>query len=129
MPVKVAHQKDIAPLHMPGRDLQWIVTPETIGATMLSACILTAPPKSVVRPLHGHKDVEEALYVLQGEGEAWVDGERAPFTAGDAVMFPANSKHQIRNTGDKPMIIVCMFSAVTKPEAYVNYDRDVFAEG
>ena len=104
MPVKVAHQKDIAPVHMPGRDLQWIVTTDTIGATMLSACILTAPPKGVVRPLHGHKDVEEALFILQGEGEAWVDGERAPFTVGDAVMFPANSKHQIRNTGDIPMM-------------------------
>jgi mannose-6-phosphate isomerase-like protein (cupin superfamily) len=129
MPVKVAHLKDIAPVHMPGRDLQWIVNTQTIGATMVSACILTAPPKSVVRPLHGHKDVEEALYILQGQGEAWVDGDRAPFTAGDAVMFPANSKHQIRNTGDTPMVVVCMFSAVTKPEDYVNYDRDVFAEG
>ncbi len=128
MPVRVAHQKDIPPIHMPGRDLQWIVTPDTIGATMLSACILTAPPHSVVRPLHGHKDVEEALYILQGEGEAWVDGDVAPFAAGDAVMFPANSKHQIRNTGDAPMVIVCMFSAVTRPDAYVNYDRDVFAD-
>lgn len=128
MPVRIAHQKDIAPLHMPGRDLQWIVNTETIGATMVSACILNAPPKSVVRPLHGHKDVEEALYVMQGDGEAWVDGERAPFTAGDAVMFPANSRHQIRNTGDVPMIVVCMFSAVTKPEDYVNYDEDVFAK-
>jgi hypothetical protein len=24
--------------------------------------------------------------------------------------------------------VVCMFSAVTRPEAYVNYDRDVFSE-
>lgn len=129
MAVKIVSQKDIEPIQMSGRTLQWVVTPETIGAEMLSMALMDCAPGSVVKPLHSHKDIEEALYILQGEGEAWVDGETAFFQAGDVVLFPANSKHQVRNTGDQPLIAAAIFSDVTSPDSYVTYDRDVFAEG
>ncbi|NLA59095.1 MAG: cupin domain-containing protein [Firmicutes bacterium] len=126
MAVRVVSLDSIEPQRLPGRDLQWLVTPETIGAEQLSIAIMTCPGKSVVKPLHSHRDIEEVILILEGEGEAWVDGETATFKKGDAVLFPANSKHQVRNTGDGPLITASIFSAPTSPDSYIIYDEDVF---
>jgi mannose-6-phosphate isomerase-like protein (cupin superfamily) len=127
MPVKVVNQDDVRPLNLPGRSLQWIVTPETMGAKHLSIAIMKVPGQSVVRPLHAHRGIEEVILILQGEGEAWVDGEKAFFAKGDAVLFPADSRHQVRNTGNEELITASIFSAPTNPDAYIQYDEDVFA--
>lgn len=126
MAVKVVNIKDIETQHLPGRDLTWLVTKETIGAEKLSIAIMDCPAGSVVRPLHSHKDIEEIILILEGVGEAWVDGETAPFKKGDAVLFPANSKHQVRNTGNTSVITASVFSAPTSPENYVSYEEDAF---
>ncbi|HBT16178.1 MAG TPA: hypothetical protein DEB05_04390 [Firmicutes bacterium] len=126
MPVRVVSQRDIKPIKLPGRDLQWIVTPETIGGEKLSIAIMICPAKSVVRPMHSHKDIEEVILILEGQGEAWVDGEKASFKKGDAVLFPSNSKHQVRNTGNTSLITASIFSNPTKPDTYVLYDEDAF---
>lgn len=126
MAVRVVNIKDIETQHLPGRDLTWLVTKETIGAEKLSIAIMDCPAGAVVRPLHSHRDIEEIILILEGEGEAWVDGETAPFKKGDAVLFPANSKHQVRNTGNTSVITASIFSAPTNPENYVSYEEDAF---
>lgn len=128
MAVRIASQKDIEVLNLEGRDLQWIVTPETIGSEKLSIAIMNCPAGSIVRPMHSHKDIEEVILILEGEGEAYVDGDRAFFKKGDAVLFPVNSKHQVRNTGDGPLITASIFTPQTTPDSYVKYEEDAFAE-
>ena len=128
MPVNIVSESDIEPLKLPGRELQWIVTPETIGAERLSIAIMNCPAHSIVRPLHAHKGIEEVIFILQGEGEAWVDGDLGRFKKGDAVLFPVGSKHQVRNTGDEPLITASIFSDTTTPDSYIVYNEDVFGE-
>lgn len=128
MAIKIVNQEDVKVEHLIGRDLQWIVTPETIGAKKISIAIMNCPAGSIVRPLHGHKGVEEILLILKGEGEAWVDGETAFFKKGNAVLFPPDSKHQVRNTGSGPLITASIFSPSTSPETYTIYDEDGFTE-
>jgi quercetin dioxygenase-like cupin family protein len=107
---------------MPGRDLQWLPA----GSEKMSLLVMTCPAKSVVRPLHSHKGVEEILFILEGEGEAWVDGATGRFKTGDTVLFPADSKHQVRNVGESELIAVCIFSDTNAQDSYVNHDSDVF---
>ena len=128
MAVRKVSLQNIEPQHLEGRDLRWMVTSETIGAESLSIAIMNCFPRETVRPLHGHKDIEEIILILDGEGEAWVDGETATFKKGDAVLFPANSKHQVRNTGDIDLVTASIFSQPTRPDSYVIYDEDAFAE-
>ena len=127
MSVKVASVEDIAPIKLAGRELRWLVTPESVGAERLSIAIMNCHPHSVVRPMHAHRDIEEVILILDGEGEAWVDGDRAFFKKGDAVLFPANSRHQVRNTGGSPLRTASIFSAPTKPDDYIMYADDAFA--
>jgi len=122
MPVRVASLDKIPVQELPGRKLQWLVTPETLGVEKIGIAIMNCPAHSTVRPLHGHKDTEEVLLILAGQGEAWVDGETAPFKKGDAVLLPANSKHMVRNTGDEPLITASIFSPPTTPASYILHE-------
>jgi len=128
MPVKVVNQSQVKAVHLPGRDLSWIINDNTVGAEKMSIAIMNCPAKSIVRPVHAHKNIEEVILILEGEGEAWVDGEKAFFKKGDAVFFPANSKHQVRNTGDGTLVTASVFSEVTRPDSYIMYDEDAFKE-
>lgn len=127
MAVKIVNLRDIPKRELEGRVLQWITTPETVGAEMMSGLFMTCQPQAVVRPVHAHKDIEETVFVLQGAGEVWVDGEYSNFEKGDLIMFPANAKHQIRNTGDEPFLCYNTFSEVTSPDHYIMYDEDAFS--
>jgi len=117
---------EIEPTHLEGRDLRWLVTEETVGAKQMAIAVMNCFPKSVVKPLHAHKDIEEVIYILEGTGRCWIDGEIVSFQKGDAVFFPANSKHQVENTSDVELVTVCVFSQPTSPEQYIIYPESVF---
>jgi mannose-6-phosphate isomerase-like protein (cupin superfamily) len=124
MGIRIASLSDVPAQKLPGRELQWLVTPETIGAEKISMAVMDCPPGSTVRPLHSHRDIEEILFILEGEGEAWVDGEVAPFKQGDAVLFPVNSKHMVRNTGTTSLRTCSIFSPPTSPDSYSLYEDE-----
>lgn len=121
--VRIVSPEDMPVQPMPGRTLQWLATPETLGTEKLALAIMDCAPGSVIRPLHAHRDTEEILLILEGQGEAWVDGETAPFDKGDVVLFPANSKHMVRNTGSQPLVAAAIFSPPTTAESYVLFDE------
>ncbi|HBR30334.1 MAG TPA: hypothetical protein DD789_12955 [Firmicutes bacterium] len=125
---KVVSMHDVEPEKLIGRDLTWLVTPETVGAENIAVAIMNCHPHATIRPMHSHKDIEEVCLILEGQGEVWIDGERFFFKKGDAIFYPANSKHQVRNTGDSPLVTASIFSAPTKPDSYITYEEDAFAE-
>jgi mannose-6-phosphate isomerase-like protein (cupin superfamily) len=45
---------------------------------------------------HYHARSEEIYFVLEGEGELEIDGERRSVAPGDAALIPAGARHQIR---------------------------------
>jgi quercetin dioxygenase-like cupin family protein len=59
-----------------------------------------------------HTDsAEEILYVVAGEGEAEVDGERGRIAAGDLAVIPALAPHAVANTGGETLKVVGFFAA------------------
>ena len=118
--------KEVEPLNLEGRDLSWIITEETVGAKQLSIAVMHCFPHAVVKPLHSHTDIEEVIYILEGQGETWIDGEMVDFKKGDAVFFPANSKHQVHNTSGEMLVTLSIFSQPTSPDRYVSYPESMF---
>ena len=127
MKLKIS-ENEIEPLHLEGRDLRWIITGETVGAKQMAIAIMRCFPRAVVKPLHAHKDIEEVIYIVEGEGQAWIDGELVNFSQGDAVFFPANSRHQVRNTSDKTLVTASIFSKPTSPDQYISYPENMFEQ-
>jgi mannose-6-phosphate isomerase-like protein (cupin superfamily) len=66
--------------------------------------IQTSPPGYETLP-HSHPYIE-LLTVLEGEGQAWVDGEDGivKLQPGVTVALPANRVHSFRATGDRPLV-------------------------
>lgn len=56
---------------------------------------------------HYHAESEELYYLLAGEGEMEVDGERSPVGPGDAIMIPPGAWHQIAATGSEELRFLC----------------------
>jgi quercetin dioxygenase-like cupin family protein len=86
--------------------------------------IQTSPPGYETRP-HSHPYVE-MLTILEGEGEAWVDGLDGliKMEPGVTIALPANRAHSFRTVGDRPLVT---FGIHTADKRIVNY-RDPPAE-
>jgi mannose-6-phosphate isomerase-like protein (cupin superfamily) len=56
---------------------------------------------------HYHARSEELYYLLAGEGEMEVDGERSAVGPGDAILIPPGAWHQITATGDSELRFLC----------------------
>jgi mannose-6-phosphate isomerase-like protein (cupin superfamily) len=56
---------------------------------------------------HYHAASEELYYVLEGEAEMEVDGERSAVVPGDAILIPPGAWHQITATSGSELRFLC----------------------
>lgn len=59
---------------------------------------------------HCHHKSEELYFILQGEGLMTLDEEQFMVKPQDTVCIPPGTAHCIKNTGDKPLHILCSCS-------------------
>ena len=117
----VINPNDVEPMRLTGRDMWRLITSETVGAKILTVLIVCIQPGAEELPCHSH-EAEEAAYIVQGEGEFWIDGQTGSFTTGDTLWFPNGSKHTVRNTGSEVLQAVCMYSPPMHPDQYTLYE-------
>jgi uncharacterized cupin superfamily protein len=57
---------------------------------------------------HAEEDEEEFVYVVDGEVDAWIDGELHHMVAGDFAAFPAGTgiSHVFLNNGDRDALLL-----------------------
>lgn len=56
---------------------------------------------------HFHRESEEIYYVVEGEGELELDGERAAIGPGAAVLIPPGAWHEIRASEAGSLRFLC----------------------
>lgn len=61
-------------------------------------------------PRHEH-EWEHEIFIHSGEGRVLRNGEWVPVKEGSAVFIPGHEEHQLKNTGDKPFVFVCLIPA------------------
>lgn len=88
--------------------------------------IQTSPPGYETRP-HSHPYVE-MLTVLDGRGEAWVDGKEGLITLepGVTIVLPADRVHGFRAIGDRPLVT---FGIHVSAKRIVDYENSPGATG
>ena len=86
-----------------GATYQPIVGDDTGAGMPIRTGIQTSPPGYQTR-LHSHPYVE-VLTVLEGRGEAWLEGEDGIvcLEPGVSIALPANRVHAFRVVGDRPL--------------------------
>ncbi len=76
------------------------------GAPNFSIRVFTLEPGGHT-PHHQHAS-EHLNYILEGRGTVMEGETPRPVRAGDFVLVNPDEKHQYRNTGDSPLVFMCM---------------------
>lgn len=98
--------------------LQWLSEPKVTGADKFALAVVTIEPgKGHLR--HNHPDMEEILYVIEGEGTQMVDmkgEERRQIHAGDLIHLPRGVFHETVNTGSTTLRFLVVFGPTGQEE-------------
>ena len=81
-----------------------IIGDDTGGGMPIRTGIQTSQP-GYTTPLHSHPYAEVST-VIEGKGEAWLDGEGdvVALEPGVTIAVPANRVHAFRVVGDRPLV-------------------------
>lgn len=97
--------------------------PDTVPPEHFTVSFMNVPPGNTV-PSHGHPDVEEAFFILEGEGTGWWEnpetGEMLEAKLGkhDLIMSPAHVMHGLKNTGGTDLIVQVLIGSQTPEKPY-----------
>lgn len=70
-----------------------------------------------------HRDNDQILYLVAGEGTAYLDDEASPYEAGDVVLVPAGTKHNFVASAEQSLKIVTVYSPAHHPEGTIHKTR------
>lgn len=57
-----------------------------------------------------HDDGDQFFRVEEGKGEVVIDGHRSKVESDDAFIVPAGARHNVMNTGDKPLRLYTIYA-------------------
>lgn len=57
-----------------------------------------------------HEDRDQFFRVEKGRGEVWIDGTKTKVESDMAIVVPAGARHNIRNTGEKPLKLYTLYA-------------------
>jgi mannose-6-phosphate isomerase-like protein (cupin superfamily) len=60
--------------------------------------------------VEAHPNVEQLIFITGGQGKAILNGLESPVAAGDLVVAPPGTKHDIVNTGTVPLRIFTVYA-------------------
>jgi quercetin dioxygenase-like cupin family protein len=76
---------------------QVFASPEYLKSTNLEAMTHGFLPAGNIFDWHEHKDIEEIMFILKGEGIIEDEDGQYTYAAGDVFIHPANTQHKITN--------------------------------
>jgi len=83
--------------------------------------VMALPPSEEIGEEVHH--VDQILYAVEGEGDAFLDGRRKSFEKGDVVAVPAGTRHNIRNTDKKPLKLFTVYSPPQHPAGTIHHTK------
>jgi mannose-6-phosphate isomerase-like protein (cupin superfamily) len=57
-----------------------------------------------------HPDRDQFFRVEEGKGEVWIDGHRSKIESDSAMLVPAGARHNVKNTGEKPLKLYTLYA-------------------
>ena len=120
MAIRKINRTEIVPKQLPSRFFQELVSHKVLNSKGIALRFVELLPVREAGPRHphSHRGMEEVIFVQKGTGKAWVNGEVEKIVAGDTILIPAGTRHMMINTGRKPMILICAFSAADPENRY-----------
>jgi mannose-6-phosphate isomerase-like protein (cupin superfamily) len=70
-----------------------------------------------------HPATDQFFRVEEGRGAAWIDGVENPIKSDSAIVVPAGVRHNIRNTGQKPLKFYTLYSPPQHADGTVHHTK------
>jgi mannose-6-phosphate isomerase-like protein (cupin superfamily) len=70
-----------------------------------------------------HEDRDQFFRVEKGKGEVLIDGNHSKIKSDDAIIVPAGARHNIKNTGDKPLRLYTLYAPPEHRDATVHVTK------
>ena len=68
-----------------------------------------------------HATVDQFFRIEEGEGKVVMNGEEQVFKAGDVIIVPAGTNHNVMNTSaDKPLKLYTIYSPPNHPDGKIH---------
>ncbi|TNF36909.1 MAG: cupin domain-containing protein [Gammaproteobacteria bacterium] len=108
--IKLSHYASVAAYTTKdGSIIRELMHPLSQGNRNQSLAEATIPGHSITLP-HKHLVSEEIYYIIQGAGSLSIGGEILAVNAGDSILIPPGTTHNIRNDHDEDLVILCCCS-------------------
>lgn len=88
-----------------GTTIRWLINRDNGARTFAMRRFVVKPGGEI--PLHSHESDHE-IYILSGRGVAFTPRQEAPIEADMFLYVPPNEEHGYRNTGETPLIFICV---------------------
>jgi quercetin dioxygenase-like cupin family protein len=93
---------------------EWLSRPDLVAAEELLLVRVTMPPGKG-HAFHRHPNMEEIIYVVEGEAEQWVEREKRILKVGETAHIPKNLVHGTYNVSEKPLVFLAILSPAKAP--------------
>jgi len=103
--IRADEQESYSPANHTGTKNYRLVGPKVNGAKYLEIA-LGDIERHEGSPAHAHPDLEQAVYILEGEAIAGIDGVDHHVKPGDMMFFPAKVYHSIRVLTERIKMLV-----------------------
>ncbi len=108
--MKIKHYTQIEPKHFDSDLVKGVngrlLIGKSDGAENFCMRLFELAPEGF-SPRHSH-EWEHEIFVHAGHGSVFKEGDWIPLEAGNVVFIPGNEEHQIKNTGDTPLLFLCL---------------------
>ncbi len=111
---KFIEAKDVARQEFPGMGILGMLSKPTENEKLLFGDLTFAPGDGF--NFHHHPNQDEALYLIDGSLEAWIDQEKRTLNPGDTMWLPKGTVHASFNTSGKPAKMFVLLTPVITSE-------------
>lgn len=116
---EIISEDGIKPIHLSGRDVFNLITPEKAGSKYLSVGMDIIFPEGKTSPPHSHPRSEEAVYLIRGKLKVHYNSQMSVMHPGDIIFIKPGTVHLFENIGKKKAKILFCFSPPVKTGAWV----------
>ena len=70
-----------------------------------------------------HHNTDQFFRVEEGKGEAWIDGRMTQVESDMAIVVPAGTRHNLKNTGHKPLKVYTLYAPPEHADGTVHHTK------
>ena len=89
--------------------MEWLMDDTVVEAANVSLARMTLA-QDTTSELHSHPNCSEAIHLLSGKIEQRIGDEWHVMQCGQTCLIPQKTKHQTRNIGNSPAVMILAYS-------------------